>query len=64
MQQIIKFIFSPIAFALGFVWPLITQVLIAGSLVAPGWTAIAVGAAIAIPWGLVAQFKGSWIWIR
>ncbi len=64
MQQIIKFLFSPIAFALGFLWPLMTQVMIAAELVAPGLLAIAVGAAIAIPWGIVAQVRGSWIWIR
>ena len=64
MQQIIKFIFSPIAFGLGFVWPLIAQVLLAAGLVADGWTAIAVAACIAVPWGLIAQFKGSWIWIK
>ena len=64
MQQIIKFIFSPIAFALGFLWPLVTQLLIAGNVVSPGWNAIVIGALIAIPWGLVAQFRGSWLWIR
>lgn len=64
MQQLIKFIFSPLAFALGFLWPLTTQLLIAGGVIPSGWTAIAVGAAIAIPWGVMAQIRGSWIWIK
>ena len=64
MQQLIKFLFSPLAFALGFLWPLTTQLLITGAVVPSGWTAIDVGAAIAIPWGVMAQIRGSWIWIK
>ena len=64
MQQLIKFLFSPIAFALGFLWPLITQLLIATDMMPAGGQAILVGAAIALPWGLMAQLRGSWIWIK
>ena len=64
MQQIIRFVFTPIAFALGFIWPLVSQLLVSADLVAPGWSAIAVGAVVAIAWGLMAQFRGSWIWIK
>ncbi|MEM1435095.1 MAG: hypothetical protein AAGG11_13635 [Pseudomonadota bacterium] len=64
MQQIIRLILSPFGFALGFLWPLITQLLITTTVVPAGWTAIAVGAAVAVPLGLMAQFRGSWLWIR
>lgn len=64
MQQIIRFIFSPLAFALGFLWPLSTQILSATGMVDPGWSAVLYGAVIAIPLGLIAQFRGSWIWIK
>ena len=64
MQSIIRFILSPMAFALGFLWPLVTQLLIATALVPAGGSAIAIGAAVAVPWGLMAQFRGSWLWIR
>ncbi len=64
MQQLIKFIFSPTAFALGFLWPLLTQLMVTTQVMAAGWPAILLGAAIALPWGLMAQFRGSWIWIK
>ena len=64
MQQLIRFLFSPMAFALGFLWPLMTQVLLTVGLVQAGWTAIAAGAAMAIPWGLMAEIRGSWLWIK
>ena len=64
MQRLIKFLFTPMAFALGFLWPLVTQVLIAAGLAAPGVPAVIVGAAIALPWGLMAQIRGSWLWIK
>ena len=64
MQQVIKVFFSPMAFAIGFLWPLATQVLLAGGIMTPGWQAWTVGAAIVLPFALLAQFRGSWIWIR
>lgn len=64
MQSMIRFILSPLAFALGLLWPLITQGLIAAEIMPPGWTAIAVGAAVAVPLGVMAQVRGSWLWIR
>ena len=64
MKQLFGAILSPMAFCLGFLWPLASQSAIALELVAPGWTAVALGAALAIPFGLMAQFRGSWIWIK
>ena len=64
MQQVIKILFSPLAFAVGFLWPLFTQVIIAAGWLPAGSVAIGTGAAIAIGWGLLAQLRGSWIWIK
>lgn len=64
MQHIIKFIFSPLAFALGFLWPLLTQVGVSLGLLPMGVTGIVVGGSIAIALGLMAQLRGSWIWIK
>ena len=68
MQQLSKLFFSvllsPLAFAIGFLWPLATQIAIGMEWFTPGWQAILCGAAIALPFGLLAQFRGSWLWIR
>ena len=64
MQQAIKFLFSPLAFAVGFLWPLTTQILLAAGVVQAGGFAIGIGAAVAITWGVMAQVRGSWIWIK
>jgi hypothetical protein len=64
VQHILKLLFSPLAFAVGFLWPLFTQILIAAGLSQPGWFAMSVGAAIAISLGVMAQVRGSWLWIK
>lgn len=64
MKLLIGILFSPMAFALGFLWPLSCQAAIALQLAEPGWPALIAGAAVAIPLGLVAQLRGSWVWIR
>ena len=64
MKLIIGLLLSPMAFALGFLWPLTTQVVAALQLVEPGFPAIVAGAAVAVPLGLMAQFRRSWIWIK
>ncbi|MCR9261077.1 MAG: hypothetical protein NXH95_15235 [Pseudomonadaceae bacterium] len=64
MQQVIKFLFSPLAFAVGFLWPLFSQILLASQTVESNGLAISIGAVVAIGWGLMAQVRGSWIWIK
>ena len=64
METVLKFLVSPWAWAMGFLWPLATQTLIAAELMASGLTAWAVGAAIALALALIVHFKGSWIWIK
>lgn len=63
MQTLIRVLLAPLTFALGFLWPLITQVLLASTEV--GQTpAILAGAVIATAFGLMAQLRGSWLWIK
>lgn len=64
MEQVLKIFFSPITFAICFLWPLATQVLTATAVLSGGWQAILAGAVIAIPFVLMAQFRGSWLWIK
>ena len=64
MEHILKFLLSPWAWAMGFLWPLATQTLIAAELMASGPTAWAAGAVIGLALALIVHFKGSWIWIK
>ena len=64
METVLKFLLSPWAWAMGFIWPLATQTLVTAGLMASGLTAWVVGAAIALALALIVHFKGSWIWIK
>ena len=64
MELFFKIILSPMAFSIGFLWPLFTQSIIALEWLPAGWTAVAVGGAVAISFGLMAQLRGSWTWVR
>jgi len=39
MERLIGLFFSPMVFAVGFLWPLGTQALIASDIMTPGWPA-------------------------
>ncbi len=64
MQVLFGILLAPLTFAIAFLWPLVTQASVALALVEPGWPAIILGALIALPFGLLAQFRGSWVWIK
>ncbi|GEM_PF-276676 len=64
MNIIIGILFSPMAFALCFLWPLVTQLVVALQFLESGWPAIVFGAVIATGLGLLAQFRESWVWIK
>ena len=63
MKLLIGILFSPMAFAVGFLWPLSSQAAIAMQLAESGWPAVIAGATVAIPFGLIAQLRGSWVWV-
>ncbi len=64
MEKLITLFFSPVVFAIGFLTPLIAQVCLAMGWISSAPTAYGVGFAIAISFGLVAQFRGSWLWLK
>jgi len=63
-MKIISYLFSPLAFGLGFLSPLIAQVLTVLNISVAGVDNIFVGLALGITLGLIAQLRGSWIWIK
>ena len=56
--QILKILFSPVVFALGFLTPLFTQMLNALAFEFAGMPNLAVGLAIALALGITAQVRG------
>ena len=64
METLIKILLSPMAFAVGFLLPLLAQTMIATEFMTNVWQAYAVSAVIAIALGLMAQLRGSWIWVK
>jgi hypothetical protein len=62
-KKLIGFIFSPLAFGLGFVAPLAAQILTAFGYSA-GIDNIYIGLAIGGSLGLMAQVRGSWVWVK
>lgn len=59
------FKFGPLVFGIGFMWPLITQVIERAEITLPfGLTPLVVGAVFGIGSGLIAQLRGSWIWLK
>ncbi len=64
MQRVFELFLSPMVFAIGFLWPLISQSVVALGWLPEGWAAIALGALVSIACGLIVQVRGSWIWLR
>lgn len=63
MKTLIMWFFSPLVFGLAFMAPLSAQILdtLAVTLpVANIWVGLVIGLAL----GLMAQFRGSWLWIK
>ena len=63
-MKLLEYIFSPIVFSIGFVSPLIAQILLATSMVDEQRLAYGIGLGIGVALGVMAQFRGSWIWVR
>ena len=63
-MQLIQIFFSPIGFAIGFLTPLLAQGLIYFD-IAENWKiAYSIGFGVSIFLGLMAQVRGSWIWLK
>ena len=63
-MKLIQVFFSPIGFAIGFLAPLVAQGLLYFD-IAENWKiAYSVGILVALFFGLMAQTRGSWIWVK
>lgn len=63
-MKFIRLLFLPITWAVGFLWPLIAQTFLALELAESTSAAYAAAGAIALAWGVMAQLRGSWIWVK
>jgi hypothetical protein len=64
MQMILKILLSPFVFGVGFVAPLIAQSLSALGVLPWGIESILIGLGAGAALGLIAQLRGSWVWIK
>ena len=63
MQKLIRSIFTPVAFGLGFLAPLIAQTLTALEF-SSDVPNLVVGLIIGLSLGIMAQLRGSWVWVK
>lgn len=63
-ERLVKVLFAPITFAIGFLVPLVAQVLSRLGWFDATLTPWLVAAVLVLPMGLSAQLRGSWLWIR
>ena len=64
MESLLKLLFSPIVFSVGFATPLIWQVLIAFNVPLDETQTLILAAIVSLSMGACAQWRGSWIWIK
>ena len=63
-MKLIELFLSPIAFSIGFLAPLLAQVMLAMNTQLSTPVAYGTGLAISISFGMVAQSRGSWLWVK
>ena len=63
-MKIIGFLFSPTAFGVGLLAPLIAQLMTFAGLSVVGVPDVIVGLFIGGQLGLIAQLRGSWVWVK
>ena len=61
-MALLKLLFTPTAFALGFLTPLIAQTMTALGMGIDGVPNLAVGLGVALTLALVAHLRGGWLW--
>ena len=64
METLIKILLSPMTFAIGFLMPFLAQTMITVGFMPNGWQVYAVSGLVAMTFGLMAQLRGSWIWVK
>ena len=63
-MRLIAWVFSPTLFGLAFLGPLLSQSAIALDIAPDTITTLVVSLLVGTGWGLLAQRRGSWIWIK
>ena len=63
-MKAIKFLFSPPIFGLGFMGPLIAELIVLTQLDLPSGVPLIAGLIIGGGLGLLAQARGSWVWVK
>lgn len=61
-MKVLRLLFSPVVFALGFLAPLAAQILNELSVQISGVPNLALGLALALAIGITAQVRGGWLW--
>ncbi len=64
MKKFLTYLFSPFVFGLGFLAPLIAQLLATANFSINGVDNIYVGLILGCLMGLIAQNRGSWVWVK
>ncbi len=64
ISKVLGWVFAPIVFALAFLVPLIAQSLTALDVSIAGIPNIVIGLIVGGGLGLMAHFRGSWIWVK
>lgn len=63
-MKLIGLFLSPIAFSIGFLTPLLAQLILATGTEISTLNAYGIGFAISVSFGIMAQLRGSWIWVK
>ena len=63
-MKLIQIFFSPIGFAIGFLTPLVAQGLMYFDIAEHWKIAYSIGFGVSLFFGLMAQTRGSWIWLK
>ena len=63
-MKAIKFLFSPIVFGLGFIGPLIAELISLSNLGLPAGAPLIAGLMLGGILGVLAQIRGSWVWVK
>ena len=63
-MKLIKLLLSPIVFSIGFLTPLLAQLILATRTELSTPVAYGTALAISIAFGIIAQHRGSWLWVK
>ena len=63
-MKLVGWFFSPFVFGLAFLGPLLSQSLVALNIAPNTITTLVICLLLGAGYGLVAQYRGSWLWIK